>query len=80
MKPNDYEDEKIAGSDLLTPFKNVYQDFSNKNSIKMILPRGDFNTTTNKSEILLMVSVSDSKGAIRNVTKTIEVEPVSGGV
>lgn len=37
----------------------------------MILPRADLNSDNNQYEILIMVSVSDSLGAITNVTQTI---------
>lgn len=41
----------------------------------MILPRPDFNTQTNKYESIIMVSVRDSLGAIRNITSVVEVNP-----
>lgn len=58
-------------------YKQLYQDFSNQNSLSMILPRAEFNSTTGKNEGMIMVSVSDSLGAITNVTKIVEIDPPS---
>lgn len=41
----------------------------------MNLPRAEFNVDNNKFESLIMVSVSDSRGAIANLTQIVEVNP-----
>lgn len=53
---------------MLKNFKNLYQDISNQNSLEMVLPRADKNINNSKYEILLMVSVIDSLGAVANIT------------
>lgn len=72
-----YEKERKQGGKQLQNYRNLYQDFSNQNTLNMTLPTPKLNKKTNKHEVLIMVTVSDSLGAIANVTQTIEIEPFS---
>lgn len=48
-------------------------DYSRNKEFSFILPRGHYNSTSNKYESLIMVSIKDSEGGITNITKIVEV-------
>ena len=65
LSEDDYKNEKENGSNAIPLERNTIFDFRNENEVKTILPTGN---------LLLMVSVSDSKGAVSNITIKINVQ------
>ena len=69
--------ERFIGSNPITNYKNVISDFSNQNILITYLPRGTYNHTSNRYELLIMITGSDVLGGISNITHVIEVAPDS---
>ncbi len=65
----DYELEKSSGQDPMGSRINLLRDYSVLNEITLLLPE-PLKTTLNRNNpsILIMVSVSDSIGAVTNLT------------
>ena len=79
MKKGDYQKDIEGGSNPLEANQIFLTDILRENMYKSILPRGIYNETTDKYEMLLLVSVYDSLGAQNNVTTVIEVKPATFG-